>query len=131
MSEDNDIFAQEGTKLGLTGKQIEIAQILADPSETRTIKAICEDNELPRRTFYNWMGKKEFVDFVNNLIDKYTDAELAGVWKALARKAKEGDSSSIKLFFEMKGKYREVKELKHSGFTLESIIDLVNNGESK
>ncbi|MEK3853436.1 phBC6A51 family helix-turn-helix protein [Cytobacillus sp. FSL H8-0458] len=105
---------QIGTKLGLNGKQIEVAQILADPSETRTIKAICEDIELPRRTFYNWVGKKEFVEFVNSLIDKYTDAELAGVWGALARKARTGDTHAMKLFFELKGKYKEVKEINHN-----------------
>lgn len=114
VDENTDYDAQRGTQLGLTGKQIEIAQILADPSETRTIKAICESIELPRRTFYNWMGKKEFVDFVNSLVDKYTDAELAGVWKALARKASSGDTQAMKLFFEMKGKYKETKEINHT-----------------
>lgn len=109
---DND--AQRGTKLGLSGKQIEAAQILADPSETRTIKAICEDIGLPRRTFYNWVGRKEFVDFVNSLIDKYTDAELAAVWGALSRKARTGDTHAMKLFFEMKGKYKEIKEINHN-----------------
>lgn len=109
-----DYDAQRGTQLGLTHRQIEIAKILADPTETGTIKDICEREQLPRRTFYNWMGKKEFIDFINSLIDKYTDAELAGVWKALSLKARKGDIQAIKLFFEMKGKYKEVKEVNHN-----------------
>jgi acyl-CoA-binding protein len=114
VDESIDIDTQRGTQLGLTGKQIEVAQILADPSETRTIKAICESIKLPRRTFYNWVGRKEFVDFVNGLIEKYTDAELAGVWGALARKAKTGDTHAMKLFFELKGKYKQVQEVNHN-----------------
>jgi hypothetical protein len=113
INESIDIDAKRGTKIGLTGKQIEMARILADPSETRTIKAMCEDEGVPRRTFYNWMNKPEFVEFVNSLVEKYTDAELAGIWGALSRKARSGDTAALKLFFEMKGKYREVTEVNH------------------
>jgi hypothetical protein len=112
--ESIDNESRLGTKLGLTGRQIKIAQILADPSETRTIKAMCEDEGVPRRTFYHWMEKKEFIDFVNSLIDKYMDAELASIWAALARKARTGDTHAIKLFFEMKGKYKSVTEVNHN-----------------
>jgi acyl-CoA-binding protein len=112
--ESIDKDTQRGTQLGLTRKQIEIAQILADPSETRTIKAICESIELPRRTFYNWYGRKEFVDYVSSLVEKYTDAELSKVWGALARKAATGDTHAMKLFFEMKGKYKSVQEINHN-----------------
>jgi acyl-CoA-binding protein len=111
--DDIDIDAQRGTQIGLTGKQIEVAQILADPSETRTIKAICESISLPRRTFYNWVGRKEFIEFVNSLVEKYTDAELAKVWGALARKAATGDTHAMKLFFEMKGRYKQITEVNH------------------
>ncbi|MEH7082957.1 phBC6A51 family helix-turn-helix protein [Neobacillus drentensis] len=112
--ESIDIDTRRGTKIGLTGKQIQIAQILADPSETRTITKMCEDEGVPRRTFYNWVGRAEFIDFVNSLVEKRTDAELAGVWGALARKARTGDSAAIKLFFEMKGKYKSVQEINHN-----------------
>ncbi|WP_394137443.1 phBC6A51 family helix-turn-helix protein [Cytobacillus oceanisediminis] len=123
--------SQNVTNNGLKPEQVNMARVLADPSETGTIVDLCEKHGVNRRTFYRWMEKKEFVDYVNSLIDQYTDAELAGVWKALALKARSGDTHAIKLFFEMKGKYREVKELKHTGFTLESIIDMFNNGEMK
>lgn len=113
-NDNTDIDAQTGTKLGLTGKQIEIAKILADPSDTRTITKMCEDENVPRRTFYNWMGRKEFVDFVNGLIEKYTDAELSKVWGALVRKAATGDTHAMKLFFELKGRYKQVTEVNHN-----------------
>jgi hypothetical protein len=131
IEEINDNIAQKGTKLGLTRKQIDIAVILADPSETRTITKLCSDEGVPRRTFYNWMGMENFVSFVNSLVDQYSDAELSKVWRSLIKKAQDGDVQAIKLYFEMKGKYREVKELKHTGFTIESIIDMFDNGEPK
>jgi acyl-CoA-binding protein len=69
---------------------------------------------LPRRTFYNWVGRKEFLEFVNSLVERNTDAELSKVWGALARKAGSGDTNAIKLFFEMKGKYKTVTEVNHN-----------------
>lgn len=120
LDENTDNESLLGTKLGLTRKQIRIAQILADPSETRTIKSMCKDEGVPRRTFYHWMEKKVFIDFINSLIDKYMDAELASIWGALARKARTGETAAIKLFFEMKGKYRETKEINH---TIDNISD--------
>lgn len=112
--ESTDINAQRGTMLGLAAKQVEIAIILADPSDTRTITQMCKDENVPRRTFYNWMSKPEFREFINSMIDNYSDAVLPGVWKALSRKAESGDTTAIKLFFEMKGKYREVKDVNHN-----------------
>ncbi len=118
--ESIDLDAQRGTQLGLSHRQVEMARILADPTETGTIKDICERVGLPRRTFYNWMDRKDFIDFVNSLIDKYTDAELAGVWKALSLKARGGDIQAIKLYFEMKGKYKHTQEINHKFENLSS-----------
>jgi AcrR family transcriptional regulator len=108
-------MAQNVTNFTPTDEQMKMAQLLADPSESRTISEKCKKAGVSRTTFYRWMKDKKFVEYLNSLIDEYTDAELSRVWAALTRKAVEGDIQAIKLFFEMKGKYKEKKEIEHSG----------------
>lgn len=122
---------QNNTNWNPTDEQVRMAQILADPSEQGTITEKCEKAGVSRSTFYRWMRDPNFVEYVNSLIDEYTDAELSRVWAALTRKAIEGDIQAIKLFFEMKGKYKEKKEIEHSG-TIQFISatpDVVNEDE--
>lgn len=114
MSEDTKSKPQSDTKTTLKPEQLRMANLLADPNETGTIVELCKKADVPRRTFYRWMEKKYFTDYVDSLISTYTDAELGAVWKALVRKAAKGDIQAIKLFYEMKGKYKEVKEIQHT-----------------
>ena len=97
------------------GLKEKAASMLADPT-IRTKKEIYTTLDIPESTFYRWMDSQKFIDMVNEKIDKYTDRELAEVWKSLIKEAKMGDTRAIKLFFELKGKYKQeidigVKEL--------------------
>ena len=82
------------------------AEMLANPDIT-TNQQVYESLDIPQSTFYDWMNKQEFIDRINKKIDKYTDRETAKVWKSLIKEAKNGDVRAIKLFFEMKGKYKQ------------------------
>jgi AcrR family transcriptional regulator len=84
-------MAQNVTNFTLNDEQVKMAQILADPSENGTISDKCKKAGVSRTTFYRWMRDKQFVEYVNSLIDEYTDAELSRVWGALTRRAVEGD----------------------------------------
>ena len=92
------------------------AAMLADPT-IRTKKEVYTTLNIPESTFYDWMNDQDFIDTINSKIDKYTDRELSNVWKSLIHNAvNERDTKAIKLFFEMKGKYKReidigVKEL--------------------
>ena len=102
---------QKLTNNTLTKKQLEVAELLANPSVEKNKTEICDEAGVSRTSFYEWLKKKEFTDYVASLVDKYTDSELSGVWKALIRKCESGDVSAIKLFFEMKGKYKQSVDL--------------------
>ena len=56
---------------------------------------------------YDWIGDDNFRSYVDELIDKYTDSELSRVWKALMKLIDKGDFQAIKLYFELKGKYKD------------------------
>ncbi|TCL39968.1 putative insertion element HTH domain-containing protein [Anaerospora hongkongensis] len=96
-------------------KQIAIARLLVNPENRGTKEQKAKDAGITYKTLWVWMQDPNFVAYLNSLINQYTDAETAEVWKALIRKAKMGDVSAIKLFFEMKGMYKEQKKVEHTG----------------
>lgn len=114
---------QKLTNSTLTKKQLEVAEMLANPSIEMNKTQICEKADVSRTSFYEWLKKKEFVDYVASLVDKYTDSELSSVWKALIKKCENGDVSAIKLFFELKGKYRQSVDLTGAVMFVDDVIE--------
>ena len=90
-----------------TGKKLKMARMLADPDQNGSITQLCAAVGVARTTFYDWIGDDEFRGYVDSLIERYTDSELSRVWKALMRQIDKGDMQAIKLYFELKGKYKE------------------------
>ena len=110
-------------QIKLNKKQREVAEMLANPSCMLTDTEIIKECDVSRSTFYRWIRENEsFSAYVNELIDKYTDAELGAVWKALICKCKLGDIQAIKLYFEMKGKYQQ--NVSFSGGTVQIVNDI-------
>lgn len=104
------------------GKKREMAELLVNPDCNLSIKEMCEQVGVSRTTFYNWQRESDFKGYVEWLIDSYTDSELANVWKALIKKALNGDVQAQKLFFEMKGQYKQ--EVNISGGAVIIVDDL-------
>lgn len=90
-----------------SGKKLLMAKRLADPDFQGTITDLCAQVGVARSTFYDWIGDENFRSYVDELIDKYTDSELSRVWKALMKLIDKGDFQAIKLYFELKGKYKD------------------------
>lgn len=100
-------MAQNGMNKTINKKQQEVAEKLVDPEFKGTITELCKLCDVPRRTFYNWRNNPDFCRYVDELIEKYTDSELAAVWKALIRACLCGNVQAIRLFFELKNKFKE------------------------
>ncbi|MFA6930307.1 MAG: phBC6A51 family helix-turn-helix protein [Lentisphaeria bacterium] len=115
----------ELTLEGLNHKQHQAAILLADPAYTGNITELCEEIDVARSTFYRWMATSEFKRHVEKMIDIYTDAELSRAWKALMQLIDCGDIQAIKLFFELKGKYRTGATVTESD-KLDSLISAIN-----
>lgn len=95
----------------VTGKRRKAAERLVDPEFDGNISALCKEIGVARSTFYRWMDDADFKGYLDYLITKYTDSELANVWRATIKSAVEGNPSSQKLFFELKGKYKQQVEV--------------------
>lgn len=100
-------MATKLNKYSPTGKKLKMARMLADPDQKGSITELCAEVGVARTTFYDWIGDDDFRGYVDSLIERYTDSELSRVWKALMRQIDKGDMQAIKLYFELKGKYKE------------------------
>lgn len=104
------------------GKKRKLAEMLCNPDNDMTITQLCEKVGVSRQTFYNWQKDASFNGYVEFLIDSFTDSELPSAWKALVKKAKGGSVEALKLFFEMKGKYKSQVEANLNVHKLEDLI---------
>ena len=86
------------------------AEMVANP-EITTNKEIWQSLDISKSTFYRWKDEQEFIDMVNEKVDKYTDQALPDVWESLIEQATSGSVQAQKLYFEMKDKYRDRKEI--------------------
>ncbi len=92
------------------GTKEKAAEMLANP-EITTDTEIIDSIDVSRATFYKWKNQQDFIDMVNNKVDKYTDKALPKVWESLIDEATSGSVRAQKLYFEMKNKYRDRKEI--------------------
>ena len=98
---------QNETETPLSAKQIKFAELLADPEDRRTRSDKIAEVGVSRSTAYRWLKDNDFLDYLNEQIDKYTDGHLSTAWRSLITQMKRGDTQAIKLFFELKGKYKQ------------------------
>lgn len=93
---------KEKDTFGLSQKMKKCAQKLISSEFDGNISKLCDELNIARSTFYRWYDKKEFKQYINYLIDKYTEAELFEIWKAIIETAKKGSPQALKLFFDLK-----------------------------
>lgn len=120
---------QNDTDSRLSKKQRETAEMLAEPEFTGTKTELLKKTGVPRTTFYRWLKNQEFIQYVNELIKLHTDSELGTVWNALIERCKVGDVAAIKLYFEMKGKYKQKIETDFQPVFIIDDIPLNNDEE--
>lgn len=121
-------MTQNDTKTRFTARQLKIAEALANPEVDLTKTQLAKQAGVSRSTLYRILKNRDFLDYVSSLIDIYTDIELSDVWKALLLRCKAGDIQAIKLYFELKGKYKQ--EINHDVSAQIQIIDDIPNSDS-
>lgn len=104
------------------GKKRKLAEMLCNPDIDMTITDLCNEVGVSRQTFYNWQKEASFNGYVEFLINSFTDSELPAAWKSLVKKMKTGNVEALKLFFEMKGKYKSQVEANLNVHKLEDLI---------
>lgn len=96
MRKDNDVV------FGISPKMKRCAERLISSEFDGNVSKLCEELSIARSTFYRWYDRKEFKEYINFLIDRYTETELFEIWKAIIETAKKGSPQALKLFFDLK-----------------------------
>ena len=109
----NNTVNNKGYYPKVKGKKRKVAEELASPDFDGNITRLCERHNIARSTLYRWYDDMGFNGYVSYLITKYSDSELANAWRALVKKMKTGNVEALKLFFELKGLYKQ--QVKVSG----------------
>lgn len=93
---------KKGNEFAISPKMKKCAERLISSEFDGNISRLCEELSIARSTFYRWYDKKEFKQYINFLIDRYTETELFEIWKAIIETAKKGSPQALKLFFDLK-----------------------------
>lgn len=93
---------KNGNEFAISPKMKKCAERLISSEFDGNISRLCDELSIARSTFYRWYDKKEFKQYINFLIDRYTETELFEIWKAIIETAKKGSPQALKLFFDLK-----------------------------
>ena len=74
----------------ISPKMKKCAERLISQEFDGNISKLCDELSIARSTFYRWYDKKEFKQYINFLIARYTETELFEIWKAIIETAKKG-----------------------------------------
>lgn len=91
----------------LKPKQRQVAQALVDPDDVRNVSELCKDFKISRTTFYNWQHDREFIGYVDCLIEHYTTSIVPKAWKEIGKKVEQGNMEAIRMLLEVKGKIQK------------------------
>lgn len=95
-------MAAKSEEFNISSKMKKCAEKLISFEFDGNISKLCSELGISRSTFYRWYDKKEFNQYINFLIDRYTESELFEIWKAIIETAKKGSPQALKLFFDIK-----------------------------
>ncbi len=84
-------------------KQIKMVELLINPEDRRTKKDKCDEVGVTFKTLCEWVKNPEFVRYMNEQLDRFTDTELPEIWKAHIRECKRGNMEAIELYHTLKG----------------------------
>ena len=117
----------------LTKKQKTVADALTDISYDGTLEDICCQYDITTDTLYTWLAEDIFRKYMDLILNGKTFSAMTGVWKSLLNQCAEGNIQAIKLYFELKGKYKNEKSMTvgENKPALVQIIDDIPKTEGK
>ncbi len=105
------------------------ADALTNISYEGTLEDICQDFSISKDTLYQWLAEEEFRSYMDLILSGKTLSAMTSVWKSLLNQCAEGNIQAIKLYFELKGKYKGEKSLVKADNRVIEIIDDIPKGD--
>jgi Helix-turn-helix of insertion element transposase len=110
----------------LTGRQLQLLNILLDTNDTRPDHKKCSDLGVSNQEYQAWLNDPVFSSYYNARADKLLKNSSADADRALLDNIRMGDHRSIEYYNEMTGRYRK-QDPQVVNFTLlvNQIIDIL------
>lgn len=109
----------------LQPRQRRLAAALAALPPGGEVGGLLAEMGVRESVYRGWLRDEAFVREVERAAEAGADAALPRVWQALVAKCENGDTAAIKLYFELKGRYRQsvdVRGLEKEQGQLEAIL---------
>ncbi len=84
--------------------------VLGSIQEGGSLSEAAEAAGVSAETLIRWFGRSEFREGVRQLTEQESDSVRAEVWRALLDKCRAGDSTAIRLYFDLKDRRQEKAE---------------------
>ena len=108
----------KGMYPGLKPKQRQVAEALVDPDDVRNVSELCKAFKISRTTFYNWQHDREFLGYVECLVENYTTSIIPKAWKEIGKKVEQGNMDAIRMLLEVKGKIQKDSNVNTNNFVI-------------
>jgi hypothetical protein len=95
--------AQKGTTWVPSPLQSRLLEAAREPGAQRTITAICDAADVPRRTFYKQLADPDFKAAWDDVWSGAIKRHLPGIVAAQIHKALDGDTQAARLLMEAAG----------------------------
>lgn len=107
-----------------TEPQRRFIELLAYPEQKKTMAEMSQELGVPVSTLYRWKKNPALVNAVNALAYHFLKTELPDVYRALAAKAKSGNTRAIEIILKYVGGY--VERVEHGQATASVNIEIQN-----
>jgi len=104
-------MAQSGTEWKPNRRQKRLLDAAQESGVNRTITQICKEVGVPRRTFYNWLGKEGFEKAWDDVWRRAIVRHMPGVVAAMVATANKGNTSAARLLADMAGAIKQRHEI--------------------
>ena len=108
---------------GVKGKKRRIAEEITSPEFDGNISELCRKQNISRQTYYRWLDDMDFRGYCEWLIGKYTDSELANMWRNVIKAGNNGDVTAMKLYFELTGRFKQQIDISGGVVIVDDIKD--------
>lgn len=108
-NEQSDIQALEG--MGFTGLQIKVIEALSDPEDGRMQMEIAADYKIHPDSITRWKRDVDFMDAVNDRLDRKRKHARPTIWKQMVRRAGTTSHQDTRTYMEAVGDIRQKSDV--------------------
>lgn len=94
----------------LTAQQVMVVQLVTDPTRPENLRKRLAIARINYTIYQNWMRNPKFAAAVRGVSERMIEDNISTVHTSLVKKAEQGDTGAMKLFYEVSGRHDPMKQ---------------------